>query len=49
MRFLDEGVAALAPFFFGMFLRDMEKFPLSVGKKELDYLEGLGSGLGQYF
>ena len=41
---------ALAPFFFGMFLSNVEKFPLSVGEKEnVGYLEGLSSGLGQYF
>ena len=49
MRFF-EGVATLAPFFFGMFLSNREKFPLSVGEKEnVGYLEGLSSGLGQYF
>ena len=49
MRFF-EGVAALAPFLFGMFLSNMEKFLLSVGEKEnVGYLEGLSGGLGQYF
>ena len=43
---LFEGVAALAPFLFGMFLSNMEKFLLSVrGKENVGYLEGLSSGL----
>ena len=44
MRFF-EGVAALASFFFGVFLSNVEKFPLSVEEKEnVGYLEGLSSG-----